>query len=137
VGFVLSAGETAITTAMNESVSEKRGRANTLMTIVGTIAACGGVAVAHLRVPKFREVFVSFGAELPLLTRIFVEYPLVFWWLPLLVPVAASRVRIREPSDTRHGAIALSLGIAIAIGLPLICGFAMYLPIFKLTAVVG
>jgi type II secretory pathway component PulF len=122
---------------MNEPTPTKRNRANTVMMVIGTIAACCGVAAVHQIVPKFREVFVSFGADLPLFTRLFTDYRHVLWVLPLAVPVVAACVRVRDPTDVRRGATALLLGLAMAIGLPLVCGFAMYLPIYKLAAVVG
>lgn len=106
------------------------------MTVIGAFVALCGVAAVHLLVPEFEDVFVSFGAELPALTRLFVHGRVALWALPLAVPIAAALIRDREPTDKRSGIVALLLGFAIAIGLPLICAFAMYLPIFRLAGAV-
>jgi type II secretory pathway component PulF len=114
-----------------------RNPTNTFLTLIGGLAAVGGVAAVQLIVPQFQDVFKNFGAELPLLSRIFVNGRMFLWVLPLLVPVAAAFVRVRSPEDSRRGVVALLLGLAIGIGLPMLCGLAMYLPIFKLAAQAG
>ena len=38
-----------------------------------------------LVIPKFRDLFTSFGAELPAFTSIVVNYYLALWVLPILV----------------------------------------------------
>lgn len=112
----------------------QRNPANTFMTIAGAMTAVGGVALVQLIVPRFQDVFTNFGADLPLLSRMFVDGRWFLWVLPLLVPIAASFVRVRTPDDPRRGVVALLLGLGIGIGLPLLCMFAMYLPIFGLAA---
>lgn len=112
----------------------QRNPANTFMMIAGAMAAVGGVALVQLIVPRFQDVFTNFGAELPLLSRMFVDGRWFLWVLPLLVPIVASFVRVRTPEDHRRGVVALLSGLAIGIGLPLLCMFAMYLPIFGLAA---
>jgi type II secretory pathway component PulF len=111
-----------------------RNPTNMFLTLFGGIAAVGGVAAVQLIVPNFHEVFKNFGAELPLLSRIFVNGRMFLWVLPLLVPIAAAFVRVRSPDDGRRGVVALLLGLAIGIGLPMLCVLAMYLPIFGLAA---
>lgn len=115
----------------------QRNPANTFMMIAGAMVAVAGVALVQSIVPHFQDVFANFGAELPLLSRMFVDGRWFLWVLPLLVPIAASFVRVRTPEDHRRGVVALLLGLAIGIGLPLACMFAMYLPIFGLAAKVG
>lgn len=107
---------------------------NTFLILFGGLAAVGGVGAVQLIVPNFQNVFENFGAELPLLSRLFVDGRLFLWVLPLSVPIAASFIRARTPEDARRGIVALLLGLAIGIGLPLLCVFAMYLPIFGLAA---
>lgn len=108
--------------------------ANTLLLVIGCAVAIFGVIAANMIVPRFEEMFRNFGAELPWLTRIFVHGGGFLWVAPLLVPVAASFVRVRTPEDKRRGFVALLLGVAIGVALPMLCLFAMYLPIFKLAA---
>lgn len=110
---------------------------NLVLLCSGVLAAAGGMLAAWMVVPQFRELFATFGAELPLLTRLFVDSGGTLWGLPLLVPLLSLFVRRRGPEDTRPGAVAFGFGLATAFGLPLLCALAMYLPIFKLAAVVG
>jgi type II secretory pathway component PulF len=106
--------------------------ANIYMPIIGGVAALAGVVGVQLLVPQFEELFINFGAELPALTRVFVNGRSFLWPLPLLVPLAAFLIKTRDTTDNRPGIVALLLGIAIAFGLPLVCALAMYLPIFEL-----
>ena len=113
-----------------------RSPTNTLLSVIGGLLAIAAVAAVQMIVPRFEDVFRSFGAELPLLTRVFVEGRWFLWTLPLLVPIVAALVRPRSDDDTRPGIVALLTGLAIGIGLPLLCMLAMYLPIFGLAAAV-
>jgi type II secretory pathway component PulF len=96
--------------------------------------ACSILAalLCSLVVPNFREAFVSYGAELPLLTRIVFAVPHAVWLLPVLV-VAAWR--------SLHGRVGLQVARVVGIGGPLLLGplilIAIYLPIFRLAATVG
>lgn len=111
-----------------------RNPANTLLIVIGCVVAIFGVIAANMMVPPFADMLRNFGAELPWLTRLFVHGGGFLWVAPLLVPVAASFVRVRTPEDKRRGIVALLLGVAIGIALPLLCLFAMYLPIFMMAA---
>ena len=113
-----------------------RNPANTLLLVIGTAVAIVGVIVANVIPAQFEEVFRSFGAELPSLTRLFLYGGGFLWVLPLLVPVLSSFVRVRTPDDKRRGIVALVLGVAIGFALPMVCMLAMYLPIFQLAATV-
>lgn len=104
--------------------------ANVSLQVAGTVAAFFGVIAVQMIVPSFQEVFESFGAELPAITRFFVQGRWFLWPLPLAVPMIAAFVRVRDENDRRRGIVGLIVGIAIGVGLPLFCGFAMYLPIF-------
>lgn len=111
--------------------------ANTLLLIIGLVVAMLGVVAVQWVVPQFLDVLKNFGAELPLLTRLFVDGGGFLWLVPLLVPVVSACVPLRTPEDKRRGIVALLLGVAIGVVLPLLCMFAMYLPIFKLAAAAG
>ena len=104
--------------------------ANAMLQTVGVIAAFLGVIVVQAIVPRFQEVFEAFGADLPVITRMFVRGRWLLWPLPLAVPMIAAFVRVRDEDDRRRGIVGLIVGIAIGFGLPLFCAFAMYLPIF-------
>lgn len=85
---------------------------------VGVIAA----------VPQFGDVFESFGAELPIATRLVVQlYPLV-GALPLL-PVVAW---FAWPQHQLRGLAALLTSLACVLLVPLLVGYALYLPILRL-----
>lgn len=113
-----------------------RNSTNTLLVIIGTAVAIVGVIAANMIPPAFLDLLKNFGAELPWLTRLFVQGGGFLWVLPLLVPVLSSFVRVRTPDDKRRGIVALLLGVAIGFALPMVCLFSMYLPIFQLGATV-
>lgn len=113
-----------------------RNSTNTLLVIIGTAVAIVGVIAANMIPPAFVDMFKSFGAELPWLTRLFVQGGGFLWILPVLVPVLSSFVRVRTPDDKRRGIVALLLGVVIGFALPMVCLFSMYLPIFQLGATV-
>ncbi len=58
------------------------------MLTTGLFVAVAIAVSVNLVVPQFNDVFQNFGAELPLLTRLFVEGRHVFFGLPLLVLAA-------------------------------------------------
>ncbi|MCC7249351.1 MAG: hypothetical protein IT473_12080 [Lysobacter sp.] len=103
--------------------------ANVSLQVAGTIAAFLGVVAVQMIVPHFQEVFETFGAELPAITRFFVQGRWFLWAVPLAVPMIAAFVRVRDENDRRRGIVGLIVGIAIGFGLTLLCGIAMYLPI--------
>ena len=113
-----------------------RNSTNTLLVIIGTAVAIVGVIAANMIPPAFLDLLKNFGAELPWLTRLFVQGGGFLWVLPLLVPALSSFVRVRTPDDKRRGIVALLLGVAIGFALPMVCLFSMYLPIFQLGAAV-
>ncbi len=113
-----------------------RHHANTFLLITGIVVASAGVIASQWLVPYFMDVFENFGAELPALTRLFVYGHGFLWVAPLIVPVASAWVPLRTPEDRRRGIVALLLGVAVGVLLPMLCLFAMYLPIFKLAAIV-
>lgn len=106
------------------------------MLTLGFTAAIAIAVGVNLIVPQFEEVFRNFGAELPLLTRLFIEARYAFFGLPLLVLAAWAWTPRRTPPGNERGIVALVLGIGIGVILLPLCLIAMYLPIFKLAAVV-
>ncbi len=113
-----------------------RNSANTLLLVIGIAVAIVGVVAAYMIPTAFVDMLQNFGAELPWLTRLFVQGGGFLWVLPLLVPVLSSFVRVRTPDDKRRGIVALLLGVGIGFALPMVCLFSMYLPIFQLGATV-
>lgn len=89
--------------------------------------ACGLVPLYV--VPQFAQTFAGFGAPLPGLTRIFVDYPWILCALPLLTLAvwASAPARGRDVTAGLFGVFAGLLGLATM-------GAAMYLPIFSLAA---
>lgn len=111
-----------------------RNGTNPLLQSIGIGVAIVGVIAANVIPPLFTDLFKNFGAELPWLTRLFAHGGGFLWVTPLLVPVLSSFVRVRAPDDKRRGICALLLGVGIGFALPMVCLFAMYLPIFGLAA---
>jgi len=56
--------------------------------IVGLICSVLAAAVPTLVLPQFRQAFESFGAELPLVTRLLLKYHFVMWAAPVAVMAA-------------------------------------------------
>jgi type II secretory pathway component PulF len=104
------------------------------MLIAGLFAAIGIAAGVNLVVPQFDDVFRNFGAELPLLTRLFVEARYTFFGLPLIVLAAWAWTPRRTPPGNERGIVALVVGLGLGVVLLPLCLIAMYLPIFKLAA---
>ncbi|PTU74982.1 hypothetical protein DBO85_06885 [Pseudomonas mangrovi] len=83
-------------------------------------------------VPQFADVFRNFGAELPLATRLAIQFYPLAAVLPLLIPVAW----FVWPNHASRGLGALLTSIACILLVPLAFGYALYLPIFRLGEVV-
>ncbi len=111
-----------------------RNSTNTLLLVIGIAVAIVGVVAANMIPPAFVDMLQNFGAELPWLTRPFVQGGGFLWVLPLLVPVLSSLVRVRTPEDKHRGIVALLLGVGIGVALPMGCLLSMYLPIFGLAS---
>ena len=106
------------------------------MLTTGLLVAIGIAAGVNLIVPRFEDVFQNFGAELPLLTRLFVEARYAFFGLPLIVLAAWAWTPRRTPPGNERGIIALVIGFGLGVILLPLCLIAMYLPIFRLAAAV-
>ncbi len=79
-----------------------------------------------LYTPQFRLVFESFGAELPMVTNLFVHYNQVFWLLPALVIAAW----FFWPTAQRRALAACLIGVASMVLVVPATVAAMYLPVF-------
>jgi len=80
---------------------------------------------------KFQETFQAFGVQLPWLSRIVLSYHRLLW----LFPVGIAALAVLAPMW--RGKRAVALGVASVLVLMPVCVIAMYLPAFKLGAVVG
>lgn len=87
--------------------------------------ACGFAA------PQFREVFRSFGAELPSITTALIHFHGLLWLFPLAATVAVARANL---ASRARRSLAFGL-LSVLVLLPL-CFVIMYLPIIKLGGVV-
>jgi type II secretory pathway component PulF len=117
--------------------TKMRTAAEIWMLICGLLAAIAIAAVVNLVIPQFDQVFRNFGAELPLLTRLFVAGRYALFGLPVLVLAAWALTPRRTPPGNERGIVALVVGIGLGVILLPLCVIAMYLPIFQLAAVVG
>lgn len=106
------------------------------MLSAGLLAAIAIAAGVNFIVPHFEDVFRNFGAELPLLTRLFVEARYAFFGLPLIVLAAWAWTPRRTPPGNERGIVALVIGVGLGVVLLPLCLIAMYLPIFQLGAMV-
>lgn len=113
-----------------------RNAAERWMLATGFLAALAIAAGLNLVVPQFNDVLRNFGAEIPLLTRLFGEGRYAFFGLPLLVLAAWALTPRRAPPGNERGIVALAVGIGSGVVLLPLCLIAMYLPIFKMAAVV-
>lgn len=100
--------------------------------LVGVLCAIIAAAVPALVVPRFREVFESFGAELPFLTRLFMDHHYVLWLLPVLVIATW----FFWPKVPHRSLAACLLGIGSLVLIVPVLVVAMYLPIFQLSTAI-
>lgn len=99
-----------------------------ILLLTGIAAALLAALVPTLVVPQFQQVFASFGAELPLLTRLALEQHLWLWLLPVLV-IAAWLFWPRPRQRSLAACLVGAGGLAIIVPLLIL---AMYLPILQL-----
>ncbi|GAB1597163.1 hypothetical protein [Lysobacter claricitrinus] len=99
---------------------------------VGIVLSAFPAVVSSLVVGHFRDALAAFGADLPALTKLLFAYHSWLW----LVPAAVAAIAFRGP-PLRRARGALILGVISLFVLVPACVIALYLPIFKLGAVVG
>lgn len=105
-------------------------RKDRMLMAAGLFCAILAAAVPTAATPYFVGVYESFGAGLPVLTRLLVDYGAVVWLLPVLVMLAW----FARPNSDRRGLAPLLVGI---IGLFVVVPtsvYALYVPILALAA---
>lgn len=106
----------------------------------GMFALLVAALAVNLIVPQFQDIFQGFGAELPWLTAVFVRHRHLFFLLPLLPPLlwwALARTTGAATDARRKWAVlALLLALGLTFAMVPVTIVAMYLPIFRLAAVV-
>lgn len=107
-------------------------RLDRILVSAGLLMACVPPAMAALLMPRFRETFEAFGADLPILTRIIADYHAAL----LLMPTSVLVVALAWPKKERRGVWSLVLGSMYFFFGPILIVVATYLPIWKLGAVV-
>lgn len=108
----------------------------------GMVALLIAALMVNALVPQFSDLYTAFGADLPSLTSFFVEHRHGLLLLPALVPVSwivLARFSVATPgqravNNPAFAALVFAIGIAVLL-VPLTI-FAMYLPIFRMAAIV-
>lgn len=112
--------------------SETLGMEVHVLAWLGVLLGLFPLGVALLLAPHFRGMFQTFGAELPLLSRWVMDWPIV-----LSAPSALMALwRLFQPRGRRQAWTLFAIGLALAILLSLLTVFLFYLPIFQLASVV-
>ena len=109
------------TESSNSSSTEK------LLLVFGLISSLLTAVVLSALVPQFANVFQSFGAELPFLTKSLVEFYRAFFLLPIFVVLAW----YLAPKHSR-GIMSFLTGMFCLFGITGISVVLLYLPIFML-----
>jgi type II secretory pathway component PulF len=87
-------------------------------------------ALALLMVPRFKEVFDAFDAELPVETQIvLVTYQ--WWWVAILLIGGACWI-LRARAEALAGIVVVSFVLSFLV--LVFAGYACYAPIFGLSA---
>jgi hypothetical protein len=102
-----------------------------LLLFVSLVLVVVMAVVALVIVPVFQDVYVKFGANLPLVTKIL--FATFRWWgIAAVVPFA---VWAWWPNRSISGVVALVFGIALGQFLLLFCLYGCYAPVFQLTPI--
>jgi len=99
-----------------------------VLLALGILAATAPVIGAHFAIPHFVEVFSSFGAELPWLTSVVVNFYPALVAFPALVFV----VWLLWPEPASRAIVAAIVGGCLSLCLSVLLVVALYLPIFRL-----
>ena len=92
---------------------------------------CFPALILSIAAPRFGEVFASFGAALPWLSRMVVNGYLAAWLLPILVVA----VWLYWPNPKQRGFVVVAISLVSMMLVPFYI-IALYLPIFRLGTVV-
>ena len=118
--------------AVMSSAQSASGAGAVIQLVVGLLCAIIAALLPILVIPTFHEVFISFGAQLPLLTKVAVGYHLWLWLLPLLVVAA----RLFWPAKRARAKASCWIGVAFLVITVVVTTLAMYMPILRLDAVI-
>jgi len=118
--------------AVVSSVQTTSGAGAVIQLVVGLLCAIIAALLPMLVIPTFHEVFISFGAQLPLLTKVAVGYHLWLWLLPLLVVAAG----LFWPAKHRRSKASCWIGVLGLVITVVVTTLAMYMPILRLDAVI-
>ena len=118
--------------AVVSSVQSDSGAGAVIQLVVGLLCAIIAALLPMLVIPTFHEVFLSFGAQLPQLTKVAVAYHLWLWLLPLLVVAA----RLFWPAKRRRAKASCWIGVLGLVITVVVTTLAMYMPILRLDAVI-
>jgi hypothetical protein len=108
-------------------------RQSQMFVVFGVSAGTVLAVWAFFAIPKFQEVFVNFGAKLPLATKLLLAT--FRWWG--IVPVVTLALWLLWPNPSKRGVAALVFGVVSAALLFLFALWAVYAPIFLLAATEG
>ncbi|MCF7221868.1 hypothetical protein [Marilutibacter chinensis] len=97
---------------------------------VGLFCAILAAAVPTAATPYFVGVYDSFGASLPVLTRLLVDHGAVVWLLPVLVMLAW----FARPGSDHRGKAPLLVGMVGLFAVVPVTVYALYVPILALAA---
>ncbi len=118
--------------AVMSSAQSASGAGAVIQLVVGLLCAVIAALLPMLVIPTFHEVFISFGAQLPQLTKVAVAYHLWLWLLPLLVVAA----RLFWPAARRRAKASCWIGVLGLVITVVVTTLAMYMPILRLDAVI-
>ena len=83
-------------------------------------------------VPSYRDVFSSFGTDIPAFSAMVLQGYLAVW----LLPAALIAVSVAWPNVNRHSAIARRIGLASVLVVLPIALLGLYLPIIRLATAI-
>ena len=123
-------------------LSEDDGRTRVWVLLLATVLIVWCVAIyayIFIAVPAFDELFRGFGADLPLLTAMVINYSWIALLLALvsLVPLASvwrNRASAFDTIARDLTTVVIAFAVSIVVGSTAVWG--LYLPIFQMGAVV-
>ena len=126
-----------------QSLSDDSGPIRTWKLLLATFLAAWAIAIyvyIIFAIPSFEKLFSGFGADLPTLTSTVIKYSkyAIVFALVVVFPLASmwwnrTSGSLSENQNLRR----VIIGFLIALIIGTVTVFAMYLPIFKMGAVVS
>lgn len=93
------------------------------------ISALSALSITFI-VPQFAKVFEGFGADLPLMSRLFANFYLMAW----LMPVSVLAIKFLWPNPRQRTLLMNVCGIVLPIAMMPMTVVAMYLPMFVMAS---